>query len=62
MGPISLSSRFDPELQRIRDFAIPVARRVLVDQGSTHGAVAHAVHQLAGASTACHCQVVASVA
>jgi len=32
MGLISLSSRFDPELQRIRDLAIPLARRVLVDQ------------------------------
>ena len=31
MGLISLSSRFDPELQRIRDLAIPLARRVLVD-------------------------------
>jgi len=62
MGPHLLEFTFDPELQRIRDLAIPLARRVLVDQGSTHAGVAHAVHQLAGAGAACRCQVVASVA
>jgi hypothetical protein len=56
----SLEFAFDPELQRIRDFAIPLARGVLVDQCSTHRFVAHAAHQLAGAGTACRCQVVAS--
>jgi len=61
-GPHLLEFTFDPELQRIRDLAIPFARRVLVDQGSTHAAVAHGVHQLAGAGAACRCQVVASVA
>jgi len=31
-GPNLLEFTFDPELQRIRDLAIPLARRVLVDQ------------------------------
>jgi hypothetical protein len=62
LWPHLLEFTFDPELQGIRDLAIPLARRVLVDQCSTNGAVAHAVHQLAGAGAACRCQVVASVA
>jgi hypothetical protein len=39
-GPHLLEFTFDPQLQRIRDLAIPLARRVLVDQCSTHAAVA----------------------
>ena len=62
LWPHLLEFAFDPELLRIRDLAISLARRVLVDQCSTHGPVAHAVHQLSGAGTACRCQVVASVA
>ena len=47
---------------RIRDLAIPLARRVLVNQCRTHAAVAHAMYQLASAGAACRCQVVAGVA
>jgi hypothetical protein len=61
-GPRLFDFAFDPELQRIRDLAIPLARRVLVDQCSTHGPWPHTVDELAGAGTASRCQVVASVA
>jgi len=62
LWPHLLEFTFDPELQRIRDLAIPLARRVLVNQCRTHAAVAHAMYQLASAGAACRCQVVASVA
>jgi hypothetical protein len=61
-GPHLLEFAFDPELQRIRDLAIPLARRVLVNQCSTHGAVAMRCVRLAGAAPLGRCQVVASVA
>src|SRR5512132_1269520 len=61
-GPQRDRFPLDQLLERVGDLAVPLTRRVLVDQGGAQAAVAHSVHQLASAGAARRRQIVAGMA